>query len=102
MMKKKQKAGAKTYSFLILIVFIRNIDKERIPSVQDLVNVTDELANKFGISVDITLQTKYAVIRELIHSGLLANDSHTGYHSISLSNGLKEYLFENIDFIIRD
>ena len=55
-----------TYSILVLLVFIRNIDKSGCQSIKQLIEVSDKLAGKFGFKETPSYMTKYGIIKELI------------------------------------
>ena len=50
-----------TYASLVLLVFIRNIDIRQVDSIRGLISVTDKLAVKLGITVDISYMTKFNI-----------------------------------------
>jgi len=86
------KSKAKTYTALILILFFKNFNAGEVPCAHDLIVFTDKLAKKLNIKIDITLQTKYAIVRELLESGILFCDSQNDYHNLVLSSPIKKYV----------
>jgi len=92
--------NSQVYSALVMVLFFRNYDKEKVPSIKQLVEITDSLAEKLGISINISTQTKYNAIKKLVTSGILTSDAEFGYQMISISKKVRKYLDNNLQIIV--
>ena len=87
--------GTKTYTALILILFFKNFNTKEVPCTRDLITMTDMLANHFNLRINISLQTKYSIVRELIDSDVLSCNSVEGFRSLELEKRIREYILTN-------
>jgi hypothetical protein len=82
-----------TYGFLTLLVFIKNKDKPYCPSIKQLIDATDILANKLGCKdINISLATKYNIIKELEKQNLLISWKKGKQMRLKLSEKMISYL----------
>lgn len=89
-----------TYSILVLLVFIHNIEKGECESIKQLIQVADKLASKLSINVDISYMTKYNVIRDLLKQGILIKGSKSGTQPILPSDDIIKYIVTSMDGIV--
>lgn len=79
-----------------MLMFIRNIDKTYCDSIQQVVNLTDSLAAKFGISVELSYMTRYLIVKNLVSEGILIMQRSGKNQKIKLSQKYKSYAIERI------
>lgn len=89
-----------TYSILVLLVFIRNIDKSGCQSIKQLIEVSDKLAGKFGFKETPSYMTKFSVVKELIKQGILVKGKRKTSIPISLSENIKYYILSGVSDIV--
>jgi hypothetical protein len=77
-------------------MFIRNIDKTYCDSIQQVVNLTDSLAAKFGISVELSYMTRYLIVKNLVSEGILIMQRSGKNQKIKLSQKYKSYAIERM------
>jgi hypothetical protein len=78
-------------------MFIRNIDKKYCNSIQQVVTLTDKLAEKFNLKPgDLSYMTKYLVIRNLVKADLLVMQKSGKRQKIRLKQKVKSYAVERI------
>jgi hypothetical protein len=85
-----------TYGSFVMLMFIRNIDKTYCDSIQQVVNLTDSLAAKFGISVELSYMTRYLIVKNLVSEGILIMQRSGKNQKIKLSQKYKSYAIERI------
>ena len=93
--RKPYSTQSKLYSCLILLVFLRNINKSSFSSIKQLTKITDKLAEKLGYNFDLTYMSKFNIVKNLIKSRFLIEEKENYKHSISLSNNIKNYFNDN-------
>jgi len=94
---------ATTYSALVMLLFMRNLRKGRVPSLQNLIDLVDTCAKEtFHLTVDISRDTKYRLIRELIKTEILDNNKEDGYLSVALSDKTEKYISEFMTIMIHE
>lgn len=89
-----------TYSILVLLVFIRNIEKSECSSIKQLIAVTDKLSEKMGFTNNLSFTTKYNVIRELQKQRILVGGQKKYSVPISLSDEIRKYIVESLSDIV--
>jgi len=94
--------GSQSYSALVLLLYFRNIDRELIPSMQDVIHYADRLGKKLKINVNVTLQTKYHVINDMIDKGILECKWIHGHKQVNLSERVKNYINEEFTIKVED
>ena len=88
-----------TYSILVLLVFIRNIDKSGCQSIKQLIQVTDKLSKKLGFKDTPSYMTKYGIIKDLIKHGILVEGKKLSAIPVSLSEDIKYYILSVVSDI---
>jgi len=89
-----------TYSILVLLVFIRNIEKAECSSIKQLIQVTDKLSKKLGFNNTLSYMTKYYVVKELQKQGILV-EGPKGYSlPISLSDKIRKYIIVSLSDVV--
>ena len=82
-----------SYGFLSLLVFIKNKDKPYCPSMKQLIDATDRLANKFGCkNINISLVTKYNIIKDLQKQNYLVAWRKGKQMRLKLSERMSSYI----------
>lgn len=94
------KMKSSIYSILVLLVFIRNIDKPGCQSIKQLIQVTDKLAEKFGFEETPSYMTKFNVVRELIKQGILTEGERSFSIPLSISESIKYYILSGVSDIV--
>jgi len=90
----------RSYSALILLVFIRNFGKS-CKSKKHLMIVTDKLAEQLGIPVDITDMTKHNIINEMVANNILIKGKwKESKIPIKLSYKTEKFLIESLNRIV--
>jgi len=84
----------KSYSSLVLLVFVRNIDKEKCDSIKQLIDISDKLGEKIGYKTDISYDTKLSIINDMIDRGILIKGKRTETQPISVKPEVREYIVE--------
>lgn len=87
---------ASTYGSLIMLMFIRNIDKTYCSSIQQVINLTDALADKFKLETDLSYMTKYLIVKNLVESGILVMQKKGKNRKIKLTQKVKRYAVERM------
>ena len=88
------KGHDKSYGCLVLLVFVRNIDKERCGSVKQLIDISDKLGEKIGYKVSISYDTKLSIVNDMINRGILVKEKRGLTQPISVKSEIREYILE--------
>lgn len=88
--------NASTYGSLIMLMFIRNIDKTYCSSIQQVINLTDSLADKFKLKIDLSYMTRYLIVKNLVESGILIMQKKGKNRKIKLAQKVKTYAVERM------
>ena len=84
----------KSYSCLVLLVFVKNIDKENCESIKQLIYITDKLGEKLGYKIDISYDTKISIINDMIKRGILEKGKRGFTQPISVKPEIREYILK--------
>jgi len=79
-----------------MLMFVRNIDKTYCTSIQQVVKLTDSLAEKFKLEPDLSYMTKYLIIKNLVNSELLIIQKKGKNKKVKLPQKVKNYVVEKI------
>ena len=81
------------YASVIILLFVKNIDKEYCNSVKEVIQLTDVLAKKFKLRPKIVpYSTKYHLIHGLVSSKILTAKKDGSFKKIKLAEPIKNYL----------
>jgi hypothetical protein len=76
------------------------MEKGECSSIKQLIEVTDKLANKLGIKVDISYMTKFYVIKDLLKQKLLTEGKKDHSLPIFLSDEIKKQIVTALSGIV--
>jgi len=93
---------SKSYSSLVLLLFMRNINRKAELNMKQLIHIIDKLGEKLNVTVDISEATKYNTIKDLVKSGVLQGRTEHGCYLVSLSDVMKEYIDSNMTITIKE
>jgi len=84
----------KSYSSLVLLVFVRNIDKEECESIKQLIEITDKLGEKIGYKTNISYDTKLSIVSDMVERNILVKGERSETQPISVKPEVKKYILE--------
>jgi len=100
-----RKKHDKSYGCLVILVFVRNIDKKECSSIKQLIDITDKLAEKIGYKTTIKYDTKISIIKDMVDRGILVKGERSETQPISLRDEIRGYVLEALskaDYVIKD
>lgn len=81
----------KTYSSIVLLVFLRNKGRST-NSIQQAIDFSDMQLKKLDIKSTLSYTTKYRIVKEMISAGILESTTKKyGYEGVSLSKTIEGY-----------
>ena len=86
----------RSYSCIVMLVYIRNLDKGSCSSVKQLIAVSDKLGEKLGYNVKISYDTKLAIINDMVDRGILEKEKRGLTQPISLKPKIQEFILESL------
>lgn len=86
----------KSYSCVVMLVFIKNIDKESCSSMKQLMLITDKLGEKLGYKTNIGYDSKLAIINDMIKRGILIKLKRGLTQPVTLNPKVKDYILESL------
>lgn len=92
-----------TYAALVLILFFRNIGKGEVNSIKTVIKLADRTAVRItGKDPNISKETKYRVIKDMIKEGVLTSNRKYGNYHIKLTDNVEEYVTELFTIMLDD
>jgi len=92
----------RVYSALVLLVFLKNLDKKKCTSVKQLIQITDKLAEQLGVHYTATESSKRNIINDMIRYNFLVAGTRKQRIPIGLSQRVRNFLFDILEEIVID
>ncbi len=86
------------YGSMIMLMFIKNIDREYCDSILQVVQLTDMLAKKFKMDPgSLSYMTKYLIIQRFASSKILIIQKSGANRKVKLAASVKNYVRDEKD-----